>query len=85
MLVPENTDIQLHDEFAHIQQWADENDMALNLSKTKEMVIHRPYPSKFCLSPPLEGIEQVQTAKLLGVVFQGSIVTYVDGILKLCI
>ena len=29
LLVPENTDIQLHDEFAHIQQWADENGMVL--------------------------------------------------------
>ena len=27
LLVPENTDIQLHDEFVHIQQWADENGM----------------------------------------------------------
>jgi len=25
----DNTDIQLHDEFADIQQWADENDMVL--------------------------------------------------------
>ena len=87
----------LHDEFTHIQRWADENAMVINLSKItaktllycgkiKEMVCHRPHPSKFCLPPPLEGIEQVQTAKLLGVVFQGSFcfITHVDGILKLC-
>jgi len=39
-----------------------------------------------CLPPPSEGIEQVQTAKLLGVVFQGSFsfITHVDGISKLC-
>ena len=75
----------MHDELAHIQQWADENDMVLNLSKIEEMVFHRPHPSKFCLPPPLEGIERVQTAKLLGVVFQGSFnfVTHVYGILKL--
>ena len=87
LLVPENTDIQLHDEFTHIQQWADENRMILNHSKTKEMVFHRPHPSKFCLPPSLEGIEQLQTAKLLGVVFQGSFsfVTRVDGILKLSV
>ena len=56
-------------------------------SKTKEMVFHRPHPSKFCLPPPLEGspIERLQTAKLLEVIFQGSFcfVTHVDGILKL--
>ena len=75
----------MHDEFAHIQQLADENGMLLNLSKTKAMVFHQPHPSKFCLPPPLEGIERVQTAKLLGVVFQGSFsfITHVDGILKL--
>ena len=86
LLVPENTDIQLHNEFAHIQQCADENGMVLNLSDTKEMVFDRPHPSKFCLLPPLEGIERVQTAKLLGVVFHGSFsfITHVDGILKLC-
>ena len=86
LLVPEITDIELHDEFAHIQQCADENSMVLNLSKTEEMVFDRPHPSKFCLPPPLEGIERVQTAKLLAVVFQGSFsfITRVDGILKLC-
>ena len=87
LMVPGNTDIQLHDEFAHkIQQWGDENGVVLNLIKTKEMVFHRPHPSKFCLPPPLEGIERVQTAKLLGVVFHGSFgfITHVDLILKLC-
>ena len=87
LLVPENTYMQLHDKFAHIQQWADEDGMVLNLIKTKEMVFHRPHLSKFCLPLPLlEGIERVQTAKLLGVVFHGSFsfITQVDGILKLC-
>ena len=67
-------------------RWADKNGMVLNISKTKEMVFHQ--PSKLCLPPPLEGIERVQTAKLLGVIFQGSFcfvsVTHVDSILKLC-
>jgi len=78
--------IQLHDEFAQIQQSAHENAMVLNLSKTKEIVFHRPHPSKLCLPLSLECIERVQTAKLLGVVFPGSFsfVTHVDGTLKLC-
>jgi len=38
----------------------------------REIVFHRPHSSEFGLPPPLEGIERVQTAKLLGVVFQGS-------------
>ena len=86
LLIPEKTDMQLHDEFAYIQQWADKNGMVLNLHKTKEILFHRPHPSKFCLPLPLEGIERVQTAKLRGLVFQGcfSFVTHVDGTLKLC-
>ena len=50
LLVPENTDIQLHDEFAHIQQWADENGMVLiNLSKTRNGL--SPTTSQEVLSP----------------------------------
>jgi len=60
--------------------------MVRNLSKTKEIVFQRPHPSKLCLPLPLEGIERVETAKLLGVVFQGSFsfVAHAGGILKLC-
>ena len=35
--------------------------------KTKEIVFHRPHPSKYCLPPPLLGIEHVSSVKLLGV------------------
>ena len=47
----ENTDIQLRGEFADIQQWADENRMLLNLSKTKEIFGQRKRP--FVLSSAL--------------------------------
>ena len=36
LLVPENTDNQLHDEFAHIQQWTDENGMVLTSVRLKK-------------------------------------------------
>jgi len=86
LLAPENTDIQLHEEFSHIQTWADNNGMIINISKTKEIVFHRPHPTKFVLPQSLEGIERVSTAKLLGVIFQDSFsfVTHVDNILKVC-
>ena len=58
--------------------------MVTNLHKTKEIVLHRPHPRRWSL--PIDGIEQVQSAKLLGVIFQStfSFVDHVDYILKIC-
>jgi len=30
LLVPENTDVELADEFRHVMQWADDNKMIIN-------------------------------------------------------
>lgn len=86
LLVPENSDVELKDEFSHIMDWSSRNGMIINMIKTKELVLHRPHPGKFSLPQSLEGIEQVQTAKLLGVIFQSSFsfVDHVDSILKVC-
>jgi len=54
-----------------IKEWAILNKMMLNLGKTKEIVFHRPHPRKFSLTPKLTNIEQVSSAKLLGVYFTG--------------
>ena len=43
--------------------------MMLNLGKTEEIVFRRPHPRKFSLPPKLTDIEQVSSAKLLGVYF----------------
>ena len=79
LLVPENTNVDLVDEFSNIQEWADSNGIVINLHKTKEIVLHRPHPRRW-LPKSLEGIEQVQSAKLLGVIFQStfSFVDHVD-------
>jgi len=39
LLVPENTDCTLANEFSHIKRWANTN--GLNFDKTKELVLHR--------------------------------------------
>ena len=41
-LVPENIDVDLADEFRHVIQWADDNKMIINQSKTTEIVFRRP-------------------------------------------
>ena len=62
------TDVQLSAEFENILQWAADNLMTVNINKTKEIVFHRPY-ARHSLPIPLIGIEQVLSAKLLGVIF----------------
>jgi len=84
LLVPENTNVDLVDEFSNIREWADSNGMVVNLHKTKEIVLHRPHPRRWSLPKSLEGIEQVQSAKLL--IFQStfSFVDHVDYVFKIC-
>jgi len=62
-----DTDVSAGDELSNIFVWSDVNKLALNLLKTKEIVFHRPHPSKYCLPPPLLGIKRVSSVKLLGV------------------
>ena len=83
LLVPENSDVDLAVEFGNIQRWAHSNGTFNNLRKTKEIVLHRPHPRRWSLPKPIDGIEQVQSAKLLGVIFQSTF-SFVDHILKIC-
>ena len=42
LLVPQNHNVILEDEFKNIKQWAKIYKLTINLSKTKELVYHRP-------------------------------------------
>ncbi len=53
VLVPENREITLQDEFAHVQDWAKQNKMTINFDKTKEIIFHRPHRSRFSVLPSL--------------------------------
>jgi len=68
LLVPSNSDVSLADEFNNVKKWALENRMITNMQKTKEIVFHRPSPRKFVYLVPVDSIEQVPSAKLLGVI-----------------
>ena len=70
LLVPENTDVELTDEFRHVIQWADDNEMIINQSKTKEIVLRRPSPRRLHMYPSVNGVELVTHTKLLGVWIQ---------------
>jgi len=73
------------EEFEHIRAWARANKMLINMSKTKELVFHRPHPSRSHMPLAIDNIEQVKIARLLGVVLSGNLdfdehVTYVLSI-----
>ena len=71
LLVPENTDVELADEFIrHVIQWADDNKMIINEPKTKEIVFRRPSPKRFHIYPSVNSVELVTHTKLLGVCSQ---------------
>ena len=86
LLVPEHTDVTLHEEFVAIQNWAANNKMIINFSKTKEIVFRRPNPKMDIDLPSLPGVEQINEVKLLGVIFSNRLHfdAHVNFILKTC-
>jgi hypothetical protein len=86
LLVPENTDVQLEQEFQHVLSWAANNHLIINPQKTKELVFRRPRVQYFHLPNAVDNIEQVNSAKLLGVLFQSNFKmdSHVQFIMKQC-
>jgi hypothetical protein len=73
LLVPQHSDFSMVDEFNHIQDWARQNKMIINYTKTKEIVFHKPHPSKYALAPSFQNIEIIHDAKLLGVILSDNL------------
>jgi hypothetical protein len=67
ILVPKITDFCFTYAFNNIEKWAHDNRMIFNLSKTKEIVFHRPNPHHSFYREPLADIGQVHETKLLGI------------------
>jgi hypothetical protein len=74
------------DEFDNILQWANNNKMIINRSKTKEIVFHRPSPTRYHFLPSIPGIALVDNMKSLGVILQSGLTfeLHVDALLKQC-
>ena len=71
LLVPETTDASLDKEFLLSQKWAADNNLILDMSKTKEIVFVQPNQRNYI--PPsaqMSGIERVSWARVPGVVIQ---------------
>jgi hypothetical protein len=67
LIVPENTDVGVDDEFANLINWTEANRLIINIEKTKEIVFRRPNFRLDLAPSPLCDIEQVESVKLLGV------------------
>ena len=86
LLVPEHTDISFVREFENIKNWTERNKMIINISKTKEIVFQRPNPHHFLSPFPIDDIDQVHEAKLLGVILNYRFIfdSHIQFILRQC-
>ena len=66
LLVPQNHNATLEDQFENKKR-VKCNKLTIHLSKTKEIVFHRPIPRGFVLTPPPNNIERVKFAELLDI------------------
>ena len=69
-------------EIQHVEAWAGRNNLVLNKSKTKEIIIRKPRMKQPPPSPT-PGITRVSSLKILGVTFQDnlSMQQHVDGLI----
>ena len=74
------------DEIKHIVEWARINKLIINIKKTKEIVVRRARSRSLIIPPPVNGIEQVESVKLLGVTFNSrfSFTSHIDFIAATC-
>ena len=69
LIVPSVNSQLVQEELDHISKWAANNNLALNVSKTKEMIVKRPH-TKTDIPPVTPGVERVTFMNILGVMFQ---------------
>ena len=79
-------DSRATDEIKHILESARINKLTINIKKTKEIVLRRARSRRFVIPPPVNGIEQVESVKLLGVTFNSrfSFTPHIDFIAATC-
>ena len=74
ILNPASSPVSLSDEFNHVQQWADSNQMKINILKTKEIVFHRSNARRSDIPTQIDiNIQQVDCVKLLAIFFTDNI------------
>ena len=86
LLVPENSDVSLNEEFNNIKQKAVENKLTINFPKTKEIILSA--KRKLVCRPraTFDEIEAVDQVRLLGVILDHKLTfkSHVDFLLSTC-
>ena len=67
LIVPPDQASLISSELEHIEKWAQDNNLKLNVLKTKEMIVRRPRTRLGDIPLPTPGIERVSNMKILGV------------------
>ena len=70
LIVPSVNFHLVAEELEHISVWAKQNNLTLNVSKTKEMIVRRPRTKLKNPPPCLPGVTRVESMNILGVIFQ---------------
>ena len=73
LVVPSKNSSLIPSELDHITEWADLNNLKLNVTKTKELIVHRPRTKLSDIPPASPGLTRVQSINILGVTFQGDL------------
>jgi hypothetical protein len=70
----------------NIKAWAYHNKMTINFSKTKEIVFHRPNPCHSVNPLPVDDIEQLTEARVLGVILNGNFCfdSHIQFVMRIC-
>jgi len=90
LIVPGKNSESCAAEIAHIQEWANKNNLQLNCAKTKELIFRgrgsRSRSTSHDLPPPLQDIERVTSLTMLGVVINDRLTAadHVSGLLTTC-
>ena len=67
LLAAQKIDVQIQDEFNSVTNWASVNKLTINVSKTLELVFHRPNPWNYLSPAEIKLMERVSDVNLLGV------------------
>jgi len=73
LIVPSVNSSTIAEELEHIAKWAHDNNLKLNRSKTKEIVVHRPRAKNLLFPPAVDGVERLDVINVLGVLVDSTL------------
>ena len=88
LIVPSSHSHTIVQELDHVSEWAAENNLKLNSSKSVELIIHRPRTriGNCDVPPPSDGVTRLNNIKILGVIVTDtlSFEMHISGVISKC-